>query len=292
MTLKGTKTEEQLKALLSAELEAEARYRFSAEAARKSGHDLVADLFSAISKNEAEHAKKAFYFLETVGDARENVNRAIENETLDFNKRYPEAEKVAAAEGFDEVGQFFQKARDDERRHERQFAELLRSMERSEAIEGRTVGHSALKTAHFMLPSDANPAGIVHGGELMKLMDNAATVVGVRHSHASVVTAMVDELRFVNPVRVGNVVFIDAHITFVSRASMEVRVDVQEEDLKLETTRPSVTAYFVMVAVDSDGRPATTVPPLILCTEKEEQLFHEAGLRYRARRARSDVFEC
>ena len=158
-------------------------------------------------------------------------------------------------------------------------------------MEGRTVKHSAVTMSQVMLPHQANPAGNVHGGETMKLMDNAATVVAVRHGHSSVVTAMVDELRFVNPVRVGNVVLIDARLTFVSRASMEVRVDVVEEDLASETRRPAVTAYFVMVAVDGKGIPSTTVPPLVLCTEKEEQLFHEAGLRYRARRARSEMFE-
>ena len=291
MTLDGSKTEKLLKNLLAAELEAQARYRFMAEAAQKTGHGQIADLFSAIGENEAEHARQAFLFLERTGDVRENLDQAMRNETIDFKERYPEAEKTAAEEGFDEVGLFFRRARDDERRHERQFSEMLRSLEKDEPLEGRTVGHSALTTAHFMLPHHANPAGTVHGGELMKLMDNAATVVAVRHGHSSVVTALVDELRFVNPVRVGNVIFIDARMTFVSRASMEIRVDVVEEDLASETKRPAVTAYFVMVAVDGNGSPSTTVPPLILCTEREEQLFHEAGLRYRARRARTEVFE-
>jgi acyl-CoA hydrolase len=144
--------------------------------------------------------------------------------------------------------------------------------------------------AHLVMPHHANLAGFAHGGELMKFMDNAATVVAVRHCHSSVVTAMVDELRFLTPVRVGNMVFLNARITFVSSTSMEIRVEVEVEDLGQETMTPAVTAYFVMVAVNETGKPSK-VPPLILCTEREEQLFHEAGLRYRARKARPIVFE-
>ena len=144
--------------------------------------------------------------------------------------------------------------------------------------------------AQVMLPDQANPAGYVHGGELMKLMDKAAGVVAARHCHCNVVTAMVHELHFLHPVRVGQLVLVHAKISFASHSSMEVRLEVETEDLWTEKRVTSLTAYFVMVALDKDGKPAG-VPPLIICTEEEERLFNEGSSRYQARRGKSGIFK-
>ena len=141
--------------------------------------------------------------------------------------------------------------------------------------------------AQVMLPDQANPSGYVHGGELMKLMDNAAGVVALRHCHCNVVTALVHEINFLHPVRIGQLVLIHARITFASHSSMEVQLKVETEDLLTEKRVKSLTAYFVMVALDKNGKPVG-VPPLIICTEEEDKLFKEGTLRYQARRKKSD----
>jgi acyl-CoA hydrolase len=137
--------------------------------------------------------------------------------------------------------------------------------------------------AQMMLPLQANPAGFVHGGELMKLMDNCAGVVAVRHCRTNIVTATVEDIRFQSAVRVGDLAIVRGKITFTSRSSMEVRIDVEAEDLLSGQKRPAVTAHFVMVALGADGRPVE-VPPLILSTEEEQKLFDEGQVRYEGRR--------
>jgi acyl-CoA hydrolase len=144
--------------------------------------------------------------------------------------------------------------------------------------------------AQLMLPGQANPAGFVHGGELMKLMDNAAGVVAARHAHSNVVTARVDEIIFKMPVRVGSMVVVKAKLIFAGRSSMYTRVDVEMEHISLEkgdvsdeNREPALTADFVMVAVGPDGK-AASIPQLILLTEEEERLFAIAGERYKARK--------
>lgn len=135
--------------------------------------------------------------------------------------------------------------------------------------------------SQVMMPEHANPYGIVHGGETMKLMDTAAGVAALRHCHANVVTARVDGINFYSPIRVGNYVIVDARLTFVSRSSMEVRVEVFAEEIRLETRRHALTAYFVMVALDDLGKPAE-VPPLLLTSDKEKELWEQGRKRYQA----------
>jgi acyl-CoA hydrolase len=140
--------------------------------------------------------------------------------------------------------------------------------------------------AQVMLPDQANPAGFVHGGELMKLMDNAAGVVAARHSRSNIVTAMVEDIIFHNPVRIADLVIIHAKMTFTSRSSMEVQIEVDTESLLAGTRLRALTAYFIMVALDAQGK-ATEVPPLIISTEAEERLYNEGLARYQARKAKS-----
>ena len=144
--------------------------------------------------------------------------------------------------------------------------------------------HSALTMAQLMLRAQANPAGFVHGGELMKLMDNAAGVTAGRHSNSYVVTALVNDIQFFQPVRVGTLVLVYTKITFVGRTSMEIQIEVQTEDLFTGQRTKALTSYYTMVAVDGEGRPKS-VPPLIVYTEEEEKLFNEGMQRYNARKA-------
>jgi len=123
-------------------------------------------------------------------------------------------------------------------------------------MEGKTVADSALAMSTLMQPNQANPKGNVHGGEIVKMMDNAAGVVAIRHACCNVVTARVDELVFHQPVFVGNLVTCHAFLTFVGRSSMEVIVSVEVEELYSESpNRCGLTAYFTMVALDTEGKP-------------------------------------
>jgi len=138
-----------------------------------------------------------------------------------------------------------------------------------------------------MLPHQANPAGNVHGGEIMKLMDNAAYVVAHKHARANVVTARVDELTFHHPIFVGNLVICHGHLTFVGTSSMEVAVVVEVEDLYKESSRKcALTAYFTMVALNAGGHPMK-VASLELTTEEEQLQFDEGQKRYQANKGKA-----
>jgi acyl-CoA hydrolase/bacterioferritin (cytochrome b1) len=287
MQLKGSKTEENLNKAFARELKARANYTYFCEAAREAGLEQIADMFLATARNEAEHAKHEFMFLGGLGDTMANLKLAIGREHEEATKLYPEAAKVAEEEGFGEIADFFRRMGKVEEKHEKNFRELLETLDKGGTAKGRTVGHSAIKMAQLMLPHQTNPAGFVHGGELMKLTDNAAGVVAARHSRANPVTAMVEDINFHSPVRVGDLVLVHARITFVSRSSMEIRIEVEAEDLLTGKKRHALTAYYIMVAVDLQGK-SVEVPPLIVTTEEEERLFNEGLARYQARKAKSE----
>lgn len=155
-------------------------------------------------------------------------------------------------------------------------------------MKSKTVRESAVTMSMVMLPHQANVAGNVHGGEIMKLMDNAAYVAAHKHARSNVVTARVDELIFHQPIYVGNLVTCHAHLTFVGKSSMEVAVVVEVEDLYREDSRKcALTAYFSMVALNAGGHPSS-VPPLELATEQEKAIFEEANQRYEANRRKKE----
>jgi len=145
--------------------------------------------------------------------------------------------------------------------------------------EGRTVKHSAVTMSELILPHQANPLGKAHGGEIMKLMDTAAGVVALRHAHTAVVTARVDGINFYHPIKVGDLVTVNAFLTFVGRSSMEVEVEVITEDIISEKTTHALTAYFIMVALNEQGKPAK-VPPLIVSSKKQKDLWEKGKRRY------------
>lgn len=133
--------------------------------------------------------------------------------------------------------------------------------------------------SQVMLPSQANVAGNVHGGEIMKLMDTAAGAVATKYARCNVVTARVDELQFHLPIFVGALVTLTATIAYVGRTSMEVSVNVDVEDLESDTEpKRALSSYFTMVALDKGGRPRQ-LPPLDLETEEEKFMYDEVKKR-------------
>jgi acyl-CoA hydrolase len=125
---------------------------------------------------------------------------------------------------------------------------------------------------------DANNAGNVHGGHIMKLCDEAAGIAAVRHSGFRVVTAGMDRMIFLQPVFVGSLVTFRASVNAVWRTSMEVGVRVEAEQVRSREVTHTSTAYLTMVALDDDGRPAE-VPPLEPETDAEHRRAREAQLR-------------
>lgn len=116
--------------------------------------------------------------------------------------------------------------------------------------------------AELVLPMQTNPAGNVHGGEIMKMMDSAAGVAAQKHAHTNCVTARVEELNFKKPIHVGELVTCKAQVIYAGRSSMEVFVTVESEDIVTGTKQIALTAFFTMVSLDKNGRP-TPVPPLV-----------------------------
>jgi acyl-CoA hydrolase/ferritin len=287
MELKGSKTEEHLQKAFNRELHVQARYLYYASVAKEAGLEQAGDIFLVIAENEAEHARHEFKFLGGAGDTGTSLNQAITFEQEDASKLYPRAAEVAEQEGFREIAEFFRRMAKVEAKHEKNFTELQESLAKGKDFPGRTVGHSAIEMAQLMLPHQANPAGFVHGGEMMKLMDNAAGVVAVRHCRTNVVTATVEDIRFRSPVHVGDLVIVRGKLIFVSRSSMEVQIEVETENLLTGQRFPALTAHFVMVALDMVGK-TVAVPPLILMTEEEERLHSEASARYETRKAKSE----
>jgi acyl-CoA hydrolase len=145
---------------------------------------------------------------------------------------------------------------------------------------GKRVADSAITMSQLMLPSDANPSGNVHGGSIMKLVDSAVGVVAMRHCRTRVVTARIDEMSFLKPVFVGNVVTLKASVNDTGRTSLEVGVRVEAEDLTSGEVWHVGSAYLIFVALDAAGNP-TTVPPLTVETDTTRRRQAEA----RARRA-------
>jgi acyl-CoA hydrolase len=153
-------------------------------------------------------------------------------------------------------------------------------------MESKPVSYSRTVMSRVMLPSEANSAGNVHGGEIMKFMDTAAYVTAVKHCRTNVVTARVDELEFYLPILVGQLVTCRTQLVFVGRSSMEVAVKVEVEDLKVdEPPKTALTAYFTMVALDENCKPCE-VPRLELETPEQEALFKKREKIYLANKGK------
>jgi len=125
---------------------------------------------------------------------------------------------------------------------------------------------------------DANSAGFVHGGVVMKLCDEVAGIAAIRHCRSRVVTAAMDRMTFILPVNVGELVTCSATVNAAWRTSMEVGVRVEAEKPRTGECRHTSTAYLTMVAVDDEGKPMP-VPPLHAESEVEQRRKREAELR-------------
>lgn len=149
-------------------------------------------------------------------------------------------------------------------------------------IKGRTVDESRVEMIEVVLPNDANLLGNILGGKVMHLIDVAGAIAAHRHSRFQVVTASVDSLDFLHPVRVGQIIMLRAFVTRAFRTSMEVEVNVYLEDYAQGERRQTSSAFLTYVALDNEGKPVQ-VPPLVPRTAEEKRRYREALQRRRHR---------
>lgn len=142
-------------------------------------------------------------------------------------------------------------------------------------MEGKSVEETRVFMAQVMNPQDANPAGNVHGGVIMKLIDTAGGAVASRHARSNVVTASIDRIDFHRPVYIGDLLTLKASLNCAGRTSMEIGVRVEAENCMTGEVRHTSSAYLTFVALDKEGRPQK-IPPLILATEGERRRNREA----------------
>jgi acyl-CoA hydrolase len=154
-------------------------------------------------------------------------------------------------------------------------------------VDPRPAADSRSVLVRWMSITDANSAGFVHGGSVMKLCDEAAGLAAIKHSRCRVVTAGMDRMTFLEPIQIAELVTFKASVNAVWRTSMEVGVRVEAERPRTGEVRHTSTAYLTMVALDEDGRPAE-VPPLRVSGGEEERRERDAQVRRRNRLAERD----
>jgi acyl-CoA hydrolase len=154
--------------------------------------------------------------------------------------------------------------------------------------EAKPASASRVEMTHLVMPSDANVLGTAFGGRVMQWTDLAASISAMRHSRLPCVTASIDQLSFLAPVRIGHVAILHAQVTAVFGTSMEVGVEVQTEDPRTGARRKCCDAFLTFVALGGDGRP-TAVAPLRAETDDERRREREARTRREARLALRDA---
>ena len=151
-------------------------------------------------------------------------------------------------------------------------------------MQGKSPDQSSSTLTHFLLPEDANPAGNVHGGVIMKHIDSAGGVAAFRHARRNVVTASIDRLDFIHPAFVGDLLILKARVNLTGRTSMEVGVRAETEDLPSGAIRHVASAFLTFVALDENGKP-TPIPPLIISGADQEKRHRMALARRKSRLA-------
>jgi acyl-CoA hydrolase len=145
--------------------------------------------------------------------------------------------------------------------------------------QGRSIAYSRSTTRRLMELIDANAHGNVHGGVIMRMVDESAAIVAIKHSQCpTVVTARVERFDFLAPAFIGDVVSVHCEMVYVGRSSMEVSVEVMAEDVISDEVRHIASSYVIFVALDEQRRP-TPVPPLVPADDEEKAKIERARLR-------------
>jgi acyl-CoA hydrolase len=145
-------------------------------------------------------------------------------------------------------------------------------------MEGKKVSDSQSQMTQIVFPNDTNSDGNLYGGQLLYWIDSLGGIVAKRHSRSTVVTASIDSLSFLNPIRHRDIVMLEAWINYVGRTSMEIEVRVVSENPFSGETKKTCRAFLTFVAVDDKGTPRH-VPPLITETKEEKDRYYLAKKR-------------
>src|SRR5205807_3050688 len=137
---------------------------------------------------------------------------------------------------------------------------------------------SATEMVQVVLPNDANPLGFILGGTVMHLIDIAAAIACHRHTRSLLVTAAVDELQFLHPIKVGDLIILKSRVTCAFTTSLEAQVDVFSEEILTGKRQLTSRAYLTFVAISEDGR-RVPVPPLLVETDEDRRICDEARVR-------------
>lgn len=151
-----------------------------------------------------------------------------------------------------------------------------------QSLTPKAVSASRITLSQLMHPEHANLLGNVHGGWIMKLVDEAGALACMRHAQRKVVTVSIDSMVFRQPIRIGDLVILKAEVSYTGRTSLEAAVEVLAENPITGEQTHTNTAYLVYVALDDEGKP-TAVPPLHAETEEEKQKMRQAQERQQRR---------
>jgi uncharacterized protein (TIGR00369 family) len=154
-------------------------------------------------------------------------------------------------------------------------------------LKAKPMSASKIAIAQLMQPEHANNLGNVHGGWVMKLVDEAGALACMRHAQRRVVTVAIDQMVFRQPIRIGELVLLNAEVTYAGRSSMEAEVQVTAENPITGEQTHTNTAYLVYVALDRNGHPAP-VPSLFAETDEEKGRMQKARARQKHRLAQNN----
>jgi acyl-CoA hydrolase len=146
-------------------------------------------------------------------------------------------------------------------------------------LHPKQVSESKTVMTELIMPNDTNPMGNLMGGYLMRWMDIASAICAGRHCEAHVVTAAVDYISFQNPIKLGDVIRLEASVTRAFNTSVEIYVEVFANDIKGQKPRRCNHAYFTFVAMDDEKQNPIPVPPILPLSSEEQQLYEGAARR-------------
>ena len=146
------------------------------------------------------------------------------------------------------------------------------------AMKAKRWQDSATETVQVVLPNDSNPLGFILGGTVMHLIDITGAIACHRHTNTLALTAGVDSLDFIHPIKVGDLIILKSRVTCVFTTSLEVEVEVFSEEIQTGERKLTSRAYLTFVSLDKDGKP-TQVPPLLVETPDDEQRCRSANAR-------------
>ena|SRR5258708_35380580 len=151
-----------------------------------------------------------------------------------------------------------------------------------EQIAGRPLSESVSQLTELALPNDANILGNLFGGKVMSMVDLAGSLAAIRHARSPIVTASIDNMNFLEPILIGQLVILRSSVNRVFRTSMEVGVKVWVENVRTGEIKHTASAYLTFVALDKDGK-RQPITPGIPVSDEEKRRFEEAGERRRYR---------